>query len=349
MIKQWEKHLISKDATVLQALERLNGLGRHLTLFITDADKRLYGSLTDGDIRRALVRNATVADSVASIMNTNYSYLKKNEMDFTRLRDLREKQINLVPIVDEAHQVYRLLDLENVRSVIPVDAVIMAGGEGRRLRPLTDKLPKPLLPVGDKPIIEHNIDRLCKYGIENVYITLKYLGDQIEAYFRNGKEKALSINFITEEKALGTIGACSLITDFKHEYVLVMNSDLLTDINFEDFFIEFLNSAADMAVATIPYTVNVPYAVLETHDNMVLNFKEKPTYTFYANAGIYLFKREIISRLRYNSFFNATDLMDDLIREKGKILSYPLLGYWLDIGKHEDYKKAQEDIKHISI
>ncbi|WP_295127395.1 nucleotidyltransferase family protein [uncultured Chitinophaga sp.] len=349
MNRQWEKHLISNSATILQALERLNDLGSNLTLFIVDEHNTLHGSLTDGDIRRALIRNVTVAERVDAIMNKDCSYLVNKNIDFVVLQTLRNRQIKLLPIVDEQKRICRLLNLEKVRSVIPVDAVIMAGGEGRRLKPLTDSIPKPLLPVGDKPIIEHNVDRLDSFGVENIYITVKYLGEQIEHYFKNGRERNISIKFVREDEPLGTLGACSLIKDFRHEYVLVMNSDLLTDINYEDFFIEFIRSGADMAVATIPYVINVPYAVLETQDNFVQTFKEKPTYTYYSNAGIYLVRKELLENLPYNSFFNATDLMDDLIGQNKKVLSYPLLGYWLDIGKHEDYKKAQEDIKHISV
>jgi NDP-sugar pyrophosphorylase family protein len=146
---------------------------------------------------------------------------------------------------------------------------------------------------------------------------------------------------------LGTIGSITLINDLNHKYLLVMNSDILTNIDFEDFFMEFVNQNADMAVATVPYNVVIPYAVLETKNNLVTQFKEKPTYTFYSNAGIYLIKKEIIGLIPNNSFFNATDLMEVLINSGRKLISYPLHSYWLDIGRHSDYERAQEDIKHI--
>ena len=223
----------------------------------------------------------------------------------------------------------------------------MAGGEGKRLRPLTEKTPKSLLKVGNRPIIEHNIDRLAEYGVEKIHISIKYLGYLIEEYFQNGEAKNISISYVKEDVPLGTIGAVSLINNLNSNYILLMNSDILTNIDYEDFFMEFVNQDADMAVATIPYKVDIPYAVLETSQNLVIDLKEKPTYTYYSNAGIYLIKKDLIKLIPTNSFFNATDLMELLIKSGKKLISYPLHSYWLDIGKHDDFEKAQEDIKHI--
>jgi NDP-sugar pyrophosphorylase family protein len=223
----------------------------------------------------------------------------------------------------------------------------MAGGRGERLKPLTDTLPKPLLKVGDSPIIEHNINRLINYGIEDIWISIKYLGESIKDYFGNGKAKSININYIEEDKALGTIGALSLLDNLLQDHVLIMNSDLLTNINFEEFFLFYLEHDADIAVACIPYQVNVPYAVMETEGNFVKKLREKPTYTHFSNAGIYIIKKNIIDLIPNNSFYNATDLMEQVINSGGKVAAYPLIGYWLDIGRHDDYIKAQEDINHI--
>ncbi len=223
----------------------------------------------------------------------------------------------------------------------------MAGGRGERLQPLTNHTPKPLLRVGEKPIIEHNIDRLALYGIHDFWISVKYLGEQIEAHLGTGESKDIEINYVWEDQPLGTVGAVSKINDFKHDYVLITNSDLLTNIDYEHFFLDFIEKDADFAVVTIPYQVNVPYAVLETKNATVLSFKEKPTYTYYSNGGIYLMKRQVLKYLPYNTYFNATDLMEKLIVDGLKVTSYPLAGYWLDVGKHEDFEKAQHDILQI--
>ena len=223
----------------------------------------------------------------------------------------------------------------------------MAGGRGQRLQPLTDATPKPLLKVGDKPIMEHNLDRLIMYGIDDFWVSVKYLGEQIEAYFGAGKQKNINIEYVWENDPMGTIGAVSKINNFKHDYVLVTNSDLLTNIDYEQFFLEFIKQGADLAVLTIPYQVAIPYAVLETERGEVKSFKEKPTYTYYSNGGIYLIKRELLDFIPENNFYNATDLMEELIRQNKKVISFPFFGYWLDVGKHEDFEKAQIDIHNI--
>ncbi len=164
---------------------------------------------------------------------------------------------------------------------------------------------------------------------------------------KDGDDKGISIQYVTEESPLGTIGAASKVGIMEHEYVLIINSDLLTNIDYEDFFIDFVTKDAMLSVVTIPYNVDVPYAVLETKDDHVISFKEKPTYTYYSNGGIYLMKRSCLKLIPRDTFYNATDLMESLILNGEKVASYPMRGYWLDIGKHQDYIKAQEDIKHI--
>jgi NDP-sugar pyrophosphorylase family protein len=163
----------------------------------------------------------------------------------------------------------------------------------------------------------------------------------------NGEDKNINISYVWEDNPLGTIGSVSKIQNFQHDYVLISNSDLLTNLDYEHFFLEFLKQDADMGVVTIPYQVSIPYAVLETNNGSIINFKEKPTYTYYSNGGIYLVKRSVLNRIPKDKFFNATDLLEVLILEGKKVFSYPLLGYWLDIGCHEDFEKAQRDIKNI--
>jgi len=183
--------------------------------------------------------------------------------------------------------------------------------------------------------------------LKNIFISINYLGEQIKEYFNNGSDRNVDIKYIEEDEPMGTLGAVSKINDFEHNYILITNSDLLSNINYEDFFVDFIEKNADMSVVTIPYNVNVPYAVLETNNNQVLNFKEKPTYTYYSNAGIYLVKKSILSSIPENTFYNATDLMEQLLKSSHNIISFPLIGYWLDIGNPDDYKKAENDIKMI--
>ena len=346
------KYLVLEENSIKDALMRLNTFTMNdgLTLFVLNKDGQLCGTLTDGDIRRALIDNQDIGVKLGSIMNTTYKYIKRNQFTTGDIQNIKLKGVNLLPLIDDEGRIIKIINLSKTKSVIPVDVVIMAGGKGERLLPLTKTTPKPLLIVGDKPIIEHNIDRLSLFGMDNIYITLRYLGDQIRSYFSDGASKNIIIKYVEEKDPLGTVGAVGLIDDFTHDNVLIMNSDLLTNINWEIFYSEFCQSEADMMVATIPYEVQVPYAVLETNDmNEIQSFKEKPTYTYFSNAGIYLVKKKNLDIIPENVMYNATDLIEDLIANGKKVVTYSILDYWLDIGRQDDFKKANEDIKHLKL
>lgn len=343
----YKKHLINTGTSIQQALTKMDKLGRDAILFVINDNNKMLGSVTDGDIRRGLIKGVLIDQPVDIIAQGNPRSVKKGEFDFQKIINYRNELLRIIPVLDNEGRIVNVINLAELRSFLPIDAVIMAGGKGLRLRPLTEHTPKPLLPVVGKPIIEHNIDRLISYGVNNFFISINYLGEQIENYFGNGNERGVHIKYLTEEKPLGTIGAVSQIDNFQHDIVLVTNSDILTNIDYEDFFIDFKKNDADFSVVSIPYHVNIPYAVLETNDNRVIDFKEKPTFTYYSNGGIYLIKRSILNKIPSDTLFNTTDLMELLIAEKAKVISYTLHGYWLDIGNPEDYKKAQAEFEHI--
>jgi dTDP-glucose pyrophosphorylase len=351
MVRNYTKNIVTVNLTIKDSLEKLNSLDSHdsLTLFVVDKDHKLTGTLTDGDIRRGLLNGSTLETSIEVILHRNFKYLQRNKFELSLIEEFRIKEIELIPLVDDDFRIIKILNLKVKKSILPIDAVIMAGGEGKRLRPLTLTTPKPLIKIGDKPILEHNIDRLSDFGIDNVFITLKHLSEQVENYFSNGDNKGITIKYIREESALGTIGALSLIENFIHDVVLVMNSDLLTNIDFEDLYRTFVAEKADMVVATAPYSIDIPYGVVETLGSQIKAIREKPRYTYYSNAGIYLIKKKMLDLIPKNSFFNATDLMEHCINKNLKVVNYPILGYWLDIGNPEDYAKAQKDIKHLKL
>lgn len=346
-MRTFKEHLILAGSTIKQALGVLNDLSQDAILFVVDNNIKLIGSLTDGDVRRGLLNNFTLDTLIDNIIQPNPRYVRKGECDIQKIIEYREGDYKVIPVLNENDIVVNIINFRLIRSYLPLDAVIMAGGRGLRMQPLTDSIPKPLLKVGDKPIMEHNLDRISLFGIDDFWVSVKYLGEQIESYFGTGKQKNISIEYIWENEPLGTIGAVSLIENFKHDYILLTNSDLLTNIDYEQFFLEFINKEADLAVLTIPYQVNIPYAVLETKDGQVKSFKEKPTYTYYSNGGIYLMKREMLHFIPKGKFYNATDLMEYLIQKNYKVISFPFSGYWLDVGKHEDFEKAQSDLNNI--
>jgi dTDP-glucose pyrophosphorylase len=343
----YKDHLILSGSKIKQALLQFNELSPDAILFVVDTDDKLIGALTDGDVRRGLLKGFTIDSCVDEIIQDHPRYITKGENNLEKIIEYREGDFRIVPVVDENHRVVNVINFRKIRSYLPIDAVIMAGGRGQRLQPLTDTTPKPLLKVGNKAIMEHNLDRLALFGIDDFWVSVKYLGEQIESHFGQGIEKNIKIEYVWENEPLGTIGAVSQIKNFEHDYILVTNSDLLTNIDYEQFFLEFIKQDADLAVLTIPYQVSIPYAVLETSNGTVKSFKEKPTYTYYSNGGIYLLKKEMLKYIPQKTFFNATDLMEELIKNDLKVISYPFVGYWLDVGKHEDFEKAHIDIHNI--
>ena len=344
----WQNRIIPQTHTIKQALAILDEIGVvSNVLFVVNDNGRLMGSVTDGDIRRGFLRDASVKDSITTVMNANCKRAFYYNLDNAFIDFCRTEGIVYIPVVCEEEKIIDILNLQDYKEIIQVDAVIMAGGRGERLMPLTKDIPKPMLKVGSKPIMEYNVERLQKFGVRNMHISINYLGHQIRDYFKDGADKGLRIQYVQEDKPLGTIGSISLVNSFEHDVVLLMNSDLLTNIDFGDFFREFIKSGAAMGVATIPHHIDLPYAILELEDNNVKSLKEKPRYTYFANAGIYLIKKEVLGYVPKGEVYNTTDLMDKVLENGSQIFHYPILGYWLDIGRMNDYYKAQEDIKHI--
>lgn len=341
-------HFITKEKTLLEALSIINNLAPDpLVLFVLDDNKKMVGTLTDGDSRRALITGASVNDTVDVIMHRNFNFMKVEELDNVKeLKRQKELKMKLVPVLDKDNHIVEIINLEKYQTRLPIDAVLMAGGKGERLRPLTEKTPKPLLPVGDKAIIDHNIDRLISYGVKHINVTVNYLGEQLEAHFKEPKGD-IQVQTVREPKYLGTIGSIRFVKEFFNDTVLVMNSDLFTNINYEDFFLHFKEHEAEMSVAAVPYTVSVPYGIFDLNGRDIQGLIEKPTYNYYANAGIYLIKKSALEEIPTDTFFNATDLIVKLIEEGKKVIRFPLNGTWIDIGNPQEYQKANELVKHI--
>ncbi len=342
------KHFISKDKTLLEALSVINELPPEpLVLFVIDEENRMLGTLTDGDSRRALIAGASVNDKVEKIMHRNFNYMMDEEINnVDEIKRQRELKMRLVPILDNEHHIVEILNLEKYKTRLPIDAILMAGGKGERLRPLTEKTPKPLLPIGEKAIIDHNVDRLIDYGVQHITVTVNYLKEQIIAHFYEPRNN-IKVNTISEPRFLGTIGSVKFVDTYYNDTVLLMNSDLFTNIDYEDFYLHFQQHDAEMSVAAIPYNVSIPYGVLDLNGRNVQGLLEKPKYTYYANAGIYLIKRSALNEIPDNTFFNATDLVKLLISEGKKVIRYPLNGTWIDIGTPQEYQKAQDLVKHL--
>lgn len=338
------RHTVMTTATVRDALAALNALsGESLTLFALDGEGLLRGTVTDGDIRRALIAGAELSDPVSKVMHTAMLTVAPGDDFCLAIAEGRRRRIGLLPVVANG-RITDLLDLSKVKTALPVDAVLMAGGRGERLRPLTDNTPKPLLPVGGKAIIDYNTDELEACGVKNIFVTVNYLAQQIENHFsrRTGSAR---ITCVREPRRLGTMGSLSLIEGLEADNVLLMNSDLLTTIDFEALYRRHAGTGADVTMAGVPYNVSVPFALMTLSDGLVKGLQEKPTFNYFANGGVYIIRREVLERLPKGEYTDAPDFISDLIADGGKVVCHPVEGTWVDIGSPSDYRYANELMK----
>lgn len=342
------KYLISQKKTMLEALSIINSIGNGpLVLFVLDEDQRMVGTLTDGDSRRALIAGASVNDKVEIVMHQNFNFMKIEDIDDVKeIKRQREMKMRLVPVLDSDHRIVEIINLESFKTRLPIDAVLMAGGKGERLRPLTEKTPKPLLKVGDKAIIDHNIDRLINYGVKHISVTVNYLKEQLEEHFKE-PHNGVKVNTVREPKFLGTIGSIRFVPEFFNDTVLVMNSDLFTNINYEDFYLHFKEHDADMSVAAVPYDVDIPLGILNLDGRSITGLSEKPHFGYYANAGIYLIKKSALDLIPEDTMFHSTDLVEALIAAGRKVIRFPIGGIWIDIGTPQEYKRANDMVKYM--
>lgn len=342
-----KQYTLSESSTIRESLEALNRIAHDVySLLVVDVEGKMIGTLTDGDIRRGLISGAQFSDNVKMVMDCGFNYIRQSEFSVKLLKQFREQGVSLIPILDDSMRIVDVVNLQKYKSHLPIDAVLMAGGKGERLRPLTEKTPKPLLPVGDKCIIDHIIDRLISYGVNHVNVTVNYLKEQIEEHFQEPRH-GVQIRTFREPQFLGTIGSIQFIDPFYNDTILVMNSDLFTNIDYEDFFIHFQSHNADMSVAAVPYNISVPYCILDLEGCEIKGLLEKPKFDYYINAGIYLIKKSLLQEIPKNEFFNATDLIEKLIAQKRSVIRYPLNGTWIDIGQPADLMKARDLVRHL--
>lgn len=343
------KYTLPLESSVMDALRKLEELSQHsiMAMFVVDDSNHINGTITAGDVRRALLRGKTLDGPVSEVMNPNFTYLTAGNFDVEKLKYIKQEGLKIVPVLDDDGFLVKILNFQTRKSYLPLDAVLMAGGKGERLRPMTLTTPKPLLEVAGKPIIDYNVDNLLDHGVEHINVTTNYLAEQLDEHFATPKQ-GVSIKCVKEPKFLGTMGSIKFIENWHNDTILVMNSDLFTNIDLEDFFLHFKEHDADMSIAAVPYSVSIPYGIFEIEGQRnITGVREKPSYHYYANAGIYLIKRSILDIIPHDTFFNATDLMELLISQNKSVIRFPLSGYWIDIGKPEDFKKVQDLAQHM--
>lgn len=340
------RNLINEQSTLLQALALLNSLpASAMTLFVTDSRGAVTGSLTDGDIRRALIAGKGLDSPAGDAACRSFRALRGDESDVELIRECRRAGIKLLPRLNADGTPAEIVDLSLTRSRLPLSAILMAGGKGERLRPMTLTTPKPLLTIEGKAIIDYNIEALAAVGVRDITVTTRYLAEQLDEHFAR-EVAGVKVRTVREDTPLGTIGSARLADISAEGNTLVMNSDLITTISFEELYLKHRDSGADATVAVIPYQVSVPYAILTLDGERVTGIAEKPSYSYYANAGIYIFRNPLLRGLQPGRRTDATDLIDEIIASGGKVAYYPIKGTWIDVGSPTDFRQAAELMRH---
>jgi dTDP-glucose pyrophosphorylase/glutaredoxin len=340
-----ESYCIESDATIKEAMKVID---KNLTggALVVNENNELVGTITDGDIRRAILRGLNINEGIEGAYFKNFKFVTEQHSKKKAKEYMLKNKIRQVPVIDKNKKLTDLYFLDDIISYDKKEnyVFILAGGLGTRLMPLTETVPKPMLKVGDKPILELIIEQFKEYGYINFIISLNYKGEIIEEYFKDGKDFDVNIEYVTETKKLGTAGSIALVKEKFTKPFIVINGDILTGIDFDKFLNHHMKSNFDITVGVRNYEINVPYGVLVTDNMIIESLEEKPTYKFHINGGVYAVNPEVIEYIKENEIYNMTDLIEDTMDDKKKSGIYEITEYWTDIGHIDDYRKANTDI-----
>ena len=343
-MKSFEHIKLAQNSTVEEALQIIDSGAMQIALVVNTKNK-LIGTITDGDIRRGILSGLTLSDSVDSIIYRTPTVCSVNDSKEDILKIAVEKKIYQIPIVDLNGVLVGIDEVDELLKPTTYSnkVILMVGGLGTRLRPLTDNKPKPLLEVGNKPILETIIASFSKYGFKEIILSVNYKSDMIENYFGDGSRFDVKITYVHEKKRMGTAGALSLIKDDLNEPFFVMNGDLLTNINFEHMLNYHLANDASATMGVREYDFQVPYGVVNVKDYQITSIEEKPTHNFFVSAGIYMINSEVLNNIPTDTFYDMPTLFEKMIANNKKVLSFPIREYWLDIGRLSDYEQANNE------
>ena len=347
-MKNIENIKLRQNATIKEALEIIDSGAMQIALVVDDNDK-LLGTLTDGDIRRGILMGLDLDSSIETIVFKEPAVAKISSTKEEILKIALSKKLHQIPIVDDNGIVLDLKEIEElVEPKIKTNRVIlMVGGLGTRLRPLTQDMPKPMLKVGNKPILQTIVEKFAEYGFVNITMWVNVNASIIRDYFGDGKEFGVNIDYVLEQKRMGTAGALSLLKERPSEPFFVMNGDLLTNVNFEHIFNYHMLNKATATMCVREYDYEVPYGVVKMNDNKIIEIAEKPVQKFFVSAGIYMLSPEILDLIPKNEFYDMPALFEKLIKLSKNVISFPIREYWLDIGRMEEYQRANEEYKEV--
>jgi Nucleoside-diphosphate-sugar pyrophosphorylase involved in lipopolysaccharide biosynthesis/translation initiation factor 2B, gamma/epsilon subunits (eIF-2Bgamma/eIF-2Bepsilon) len=348
MINNIDKLLVYSNYSIMKTLEALE-IGARGIVFVVDNNRKLVGTITDGDIRRSILNGVSLDETIEKVMHENPIKMNKG----TSLEEAKEiiikNAVKEIPIVDENNVVIDMITINDI--LLPKGkenfVVIMAGGLGTRLQNLTKELPKPMLKIGEDPILYHIINNFKQYGYNKILISVNYKAEIIENYFQDGYAYGVKIEYIKENKRMGTAGGIKLAQNYLNSPFFVINGDIFTNLNFENMMDFHINNKCHITIGTRNHSFEIPYGVLETENNIIKNIKEKPEINYLINAGVYCLNPELIELIPNGEYFEITDLINICIREGLKVGSYEISEYWMDIGRLEDYNKVNKEFNHL--
>lgn len=349
--RRLEQVVIPPWVPIAEAVHRLEVAGTG-ALLLCEENRKFVGLLTDGDIRRAILHEVPFAEPCSTIANPTPVTIGStvHVADALQLMDsAREFVINHLPIVDEHGTALGLLLRSDVMApdLLSLSALIMAGGFGTRLLPLTERTPKPMLPIGDRPLLDRTIESLQQAGIRQVVVSTHHLAEQITNHLGDGQAQGVAITYAPEDRPLGTAGALRQVPD-AGQPIVVINGDILTTVRFQDILAFHRKQGAEVTVGVRRCEVEIPYGVVDAVGPLVRNLQEKPRLSFLINAGIYIVELTARNEIPDGQRFDMTDLISRLLVQGRRVASFPVVEYWLDIGQPADYQQAQRDIKRVA-
>lgn len=344
----WRDLCVAPKTPLEGVIRQITRTAKQIALVVAP-DNTLMGTITDGDIRRGLLRGLSLKAAAGEVMKKNPIVAGPDVRRDMLVRYMREGRVKQLPIVDDAGRLVGLELLDDILSAPRADnwVVVMAGGLGTRLRPITQDIPKPLVPVGGRPVLETIIEQLAAQGFTQIFLAVNYLAEQVRAHFGDGRRWGVAIDYLHEETRLGTAGALALLPQRPPAPFLVMNADLVTDIDFRRLLGFHRDQTADATMCVREYKFQVPYGVVETNGNRITQLTEKPQHSYFVNSGIYALEPEVLDILPPGAFYDMTTLFDDLLARGGHGIVFPVHEYWIDIGQFDDLERARTDFSGV--
>ncbi len=342
----WKKIILSKADTIQTAINILESESLRIVL-VVDENDRFVGTVTDGDIRRGLIRHLPMDTAITEIMFKESIVASVKDDKDSILSKMKELDILQIPIIDDDGEIVGLETLQHLIEKKKYDnpVFLMAGGFGKRLQPLTNNIPKPLLTIGRKPILENILEQFIAAGFHYFYISTHFKSEMVQEYFGNGSDWNVTIEYVHEEIPLGTAGSLGLLPDNLPDLpILMMNGDLLTKIDFAELLNFHLQSDCIATVCVREYDFQVPYGVIKAKDDRIISIEEKPVHRFFINAGVYVLDPKILHNIDGVSYLDMPKLLEDEIENSGQVNMFPVYEYWLDIGQKDQFKQAQQDL-----